>query len=59
MIPDTHRSHTALKNVAKRFVIVANEDLWRAVPGKRFGDLTGQPLGSWVLGDGDPNNLSP
>ena len=58
MIPDPHRSRTALKNVAEHFVIVPNEDLWRAVPGKRFGDLTGQSFGSWILGDRNTNDLS-
>jgi hypothetical protein len=59
MISDAHRPNTALKHLAERFIIVANEDRWRTVPRKSIRDLTGQSLGSWVFGDGDPNDLAP
>jgi hypothetical protein len=59
MITYAHCPDPTLEYLAKRLVVVPNKDFWRAVPWERLGNLTGQPLGCWVFGDGDPNDLSP
>ena len=58
MIPYSHCPDPPLEYNAERFVIVPNEYFWRAVPRKRFGDLTRQPLGRRIFGDRDPNYLA-
>ena len=58
-VPDPHRSYASFERDAKCSVIVANEILRRAVPGKRFGDLPCQPLGCRIAGHRKPQQLSP
>jgi hypothetical protein len=58
-VADPHGSHTTLKCNAKCSVIIANKIFQGAVPGKRFGDLTCQPLGCRVAGHRKPQQQQP
>ena len=49
-VPDAHRPQACFEDGGKRSVIVANETVRRAVPGKRLGDLPRKPLGRRVSG---------
>src|SRR3982074_1774710 len=48
MITDAHGNKTPGDGVAVRPVAVADDIIWRLVPGEGIGDLAGDPLRRWI-----------
>jgi hypothetical protein len=48
MITDAHGRKTPGDGVALRPVAIADEIIWRFVPGEGVDDLTGDPLRRWL-----------
>src|SRR4051812_43543115 len=55
-VTNAHRSNAARKCLAVDPVPVTDEILWRAVPTTCFRDLPGDPFGSRVRSDAEPND---
>jgi hypothetical protein len=58
-VADTHRPHPRREDMSVGTVVVAHQVGWRRGPGKRLGNLTGQPLGCRMPRHLEPQQLSP
>ena len=58
-VADTHRPHPRREDMSVGTVIVAHQISRRRCPGKRLGDLPGQPLSSRMPHHLEPQQLSP
>src|SRR3954465_4983338 len=56
-VANAHRSNAARKCLAVDAVPVADERLWRALPTTCLADLPGDPLGSRVRSDAEPQDV--
>jgi hypothetical protein len=52
MIPDAHTPEPSPENTSIGAIVIPNQGRRRGVPRECFNDLTREPLGRWMAGDG-------
>ncbi len=58
-IPDPHGSDTPPEHLSVGAIAITDEVGGRRIPRKGFRDLAGDPVGRWIGGDSDMNQLAP
>ena len=58
-VADTHHSDPGGEDISVGTVVVAHQVGWRRGPGKRLGDLPGQPIGRRMPRHLEPQQLPP
>jgi len=59
LVPDPHSTNSALGDVAIEVIGIADEVVWRLIPGECLGELTCNPICGRVLCHVNPDQLYP